>query len=61
MHPDLPVGRNGRDDEELLLWFLKDRKYDVDAAVGKLVKALVSTHTNIHVYTHMYSQYHDNF
>ena len=54
MHPDLPVGRNGRDDEELLLWFLKDRKYDVDAAVGKLVKALVS-HT--HKLTYMYSQY----
>lgn len=40
MHPDLPVGKNGRDDDDLLLWFLKDRKYNVDAAVGKLVKAL---------------------
>jgi hypothetical protein len=42
MHPDLPVGKNGRDDEELLHWFLKDRRYDVDAAIAKLVKALVS-------------------
>lgn len=40
MHPDLPVGKNGRDDDDLLLWFLKDRKFDVDAAVGKLVIAL---------------------
>eukprot|EP00249_Psilotum_nudum_P019664 c27364_g1_i4 orf=476-1327(-) len=40
-HRDLPVGKNGRDDEELLLWFLKDRKFDVDAAVGKLVKTLI--------------------
>ncbi|KAH7414988.1 hypothetical protein KP509_14G022200 [Ceratopteris richardii] len=40
LHSDLPVGKNGRDDDELLLWFLKDRKYNVDAAVGKLVKAL---------------------
>jgi hypothetical protein len=42
MHPDLPVGKNGRDDKELLHWFLKDRRYDVDAAIAKLVKALVS-------------------
>ncbi|MCO5605939.1 hypothetical protein L7F22_060125 [Adiantum nelumboides] len=40
LHPELPVGKNGRDDDDLLLWFLKDRKYDVDAAVGKLIKAL---------------------
>ncbi|KAI5066273.1 hypothetical protein GOP47_0018897 [Adiantum capillus-veneris] len=40
LHPELPVGKNGRDDDDLLLWFLKDRKYNVDAAVGKLVKAL---------------------
>ena len=57
MHPDLPVGRNGRDDEELLHWFLKDRKYDVDAAVAKLVKALVS-HIDkyiICIYSHFYA------
>lgn len=36
----LRVGKNGRDDEDLLLWFLKDRKYDVDATVAKLTKAL---------------------
>jgi hypothetical protein len=38
---DLPAGKNGRDDEETLLWFLRDRKFDVDATVAKLVKALV--------------------
>ncbi|KAG0553381.1 hypothetical protein KC19_12G007100 [Ceratodon purpureus] len=37
---DLPVGKNGRDDEDLLLWFLRDRNFDVDAAVAKLVEAL---------------------
>eukprot|EP00897_Mesotaenium_endlicherianum_P007922 jgi/Mesen1/7158/ME000037S06519 len=39
-NPDLPTGTNGRDDEELLFWFLKDRKLDVDAAATKLVKTL---------------------
>nr|XP_024399664.1 phosphatidylinositol transfer protein CSR1-like isoform X2 [Physcomitrium patens] len=39
--PDLPVGKNGRDDEDLLLWFLRDRKFDVDAAVEKITTALV--------------------
>jgi len=39
---DLPVGKNGRDDEDLILWFLRDRKFDVDATVAKLIKTLVS-------------------
>ncbi|KAL6181830.1 hypothetical protein ACLB2K_048479 [Fragaria x ananassa] len=26
-HQSLPVGENGRDDEDLILWFLKDRKF----------------------------------
>jgi len=38
---DLPIGKNGRDDEDLLLWFLRDRNFDVDAAVAKLIEALV--------------------
>lgn len=38
----LPVGRNGRDDEDMILWFLKDRKFDVEEAVSKLTKAIVS-------------------
>lgn len=40
-YTDLPVGRNGRDDEEMILWFLKDRKFSVDDAVSKLHKAIV--------------------
>lgn len=38
----LPVGKNGRDDEDMILWFLKDRKFDVEEAIGKLTKAIVS-------------------
>jgi hypothetical protein len=38
----LPVGRNGRDDEDMILWFLKDRKFDVQEALSKLTKAIVS-------------------
>jgi hypothetical protein len=38
----LPVGKNGRDDEDMILWFLKDRKFDVQEAVSKLTKAIVS-------------------
>jgi chlorite dismutase len=41
-HEDLPVGRNGRDDNDLILWFLRDRKFLVQATVSKLAKALVS-------------------
>ena len=40
-HSSLPLGRNGRDDEEMILWFLKDRKYSVEDAVAKLTKAIV--------------------
>ncbi|KAI3464120.1 hypothetical protein Pfo_020783 [Paulownia fortunei] len=39
-HNSLPVGKNGRDDEEMILWFLKDRKYSVKDAVSKLTKAI---------------------
>ncbi|KAB5525011.1 hypothetical protein DKX38_022760 [Salix brachista] len=36
----LPVGKNGRDDEEMILWFLKDRRFSVEEAVSKLNKAI---------------------
>ncbi|TKY55229.1 Motile sperm domain-containing protein 2 [Spatholobus suberectus] len=39
-HHSLPVGRNGRDDEDMILWFLKDRKFSVEDAVSKLTKAI---------------------
>ncbi|KAH8967941.1 hypothetical protein BDL97_03G102900 [Sphagnum fallax] len=39
-HEDLPVGQNGRDDNDLILWFLRDRKFLVQATVSKLAKAL---------------------
>ncbi|CAD5182130.1 CRAL-TRIO domain-containing protein C3H8.02 isoform X2 [Musa acuminata AAA Group] len=39
-HPNLPVGKNGRDDEDMILWFLKDRKFSVEEAVMKLTKAI---------------------
>ncbi|PWZ07860.1 Motile sperm domain-containing protein 2 [Zea mays] len=39
-HPSLPTGRNGRDDDDMVLWFLKDRKFSVDEAVSKLTKAI---------------------
>lgn len=42
-YSSLPLGRNGRDDEEMILWFLKDRKFSVDDAVAKLTKAIVYT------------------
>jgi hypothetical protein len=41
-HPGLPTGRNGRDDDDMILWFLKDRKFSVDEAAAKLTKAIVS-------------------
>lgn len=40
--PYLPMGRHGRDDEDMILWFLKDRKFSVDDATAKLIKAIVS-------------------
>ncbi|KAL2459531.1 Sec14p-like phosphatidylinositol transfer family protein [Forsythia ovata] len=39
-HNYLPVGKNGRDDEEMILWFLKDRKFSSEEAVSKLTKAI---------------------
>ncbi|XP_068637682.1 CRAL-TRIO domain-containing protein C3H8.02 [Aristolochia californica] len=39
-HPDLPVGKNGRNDEDMILWFLKDRKFHVEDAISKLTKAI---------------------
>ncbi|XP_071722795.1 uncharacterized protein [Rutidosis leptorrhynchoides] len=39
-HRSLPIGRNGRDDEDIILWFLKDGKFSVDRALGKLTKAI---------------------
>ncbi|KAK7389097.1 hypothetical protein VNO78_23929 [Psophocarpus tetragonolobus] len=39
-HYSLPVGRNGRDDEDMILWFLKDRKFSVPDAIFKLTKAI---------------------
>ncbi|XP_030458370.1 phosphatidylinositol transfer protein CSR1 [Syzygium oleosum] len=36
----LPVGKNGRDDEDMIYWFLKDRKFVVEDAVAKLTKAI---------------------
>lgn len=41
-HPILPVGKNGRDDEDMICWFLKDRKFSVEDTVSKLAKAIVS-------------------
>lgn len=41
-HHSLPTGRNGRDDEDMILWFLKDRKFSVEEAIAKLTKAIVS-------------------
>lgn len=39
----LPVGKNGRDDEEMIHWFLKDRNFSVDETISKLAKAIVTT------------------
>ncbi|CAA0826679.1 Sec14p-like phosphatidylinositol transfer family protein [Striga hermonthica] len=39
-HNNLPIGKYGRDDEEMILWFLKDRRFSVDEAVSKLTKAI---------------------
>lgn len=40
-HPDLPVGPYGRDDEALVWWFLRDRKFEVEETITKLCKAIV--------------------
>ncbi|RZC72048.1 hypothetical protein C5167_035225 [Papaver somniferum] len=39
-YKNLPVGKNGRDDEDMILWFLKDRKFDIVESVSKLTKAI---------------------
>lgn len=39
-HNSLPLGRNGRDDEDMILWFLKDRMFSVEDSVAKLTKAI---------------------
>lgn len=39
-HNSLPVGKYGRDDEEMILWFLKDRKFSVEETASKLTKAI---------------------
>ncbi|XVF54074.1 hypothetical protein PTKIN_Ptkin05aG0151700 [Pterospermum kingtungense] len=39
-HSNLPVGKNGRDDGDMILWFLKDRRFSVEEAVNKLTKAI---------------------
>ncbi|KAL2492591.1 Sec14p-like phosphatidylinositol transfer family protein [Abeliophyllum distichum] len=39
-HNTLPVGKNGRDDEEMIFWFLKDRNFSIEDAVSKLNKAI---------------------
>ncbi|KAM0944185.1 putative CRAL-TRIO lipid binding domain, CRAL/TRIO domain superfamily [Dioscorea sansibarensis] len=39
-HSILPIGKNGRDDEDMILWYLKDRKFSVEEAVAKLTKAI---------------------
>ncbi|XP_031105330.1 phosphatidylinositol transfer protein CSR1 isoform X1 [Ipomoea triloba] len=39
-YDNLPVGKNGRVDDEMILWFLKDRKFSVEDAVSKLTKAI---------------------
>nr|CAD1838335.1 unnamed protein product [Ananas comosus var. bracteatus] len=39
-HPDLPTGKYGRDDEETIAWFLKDRKFSVEDTVSKMSKAI---------------------
>jgi hypothetical protein len=41
-HGSLPTGPNGRDDRDLILWFLRDRKFDQDKTVEKLATAIVS-------------------
>lgn len=39
-HPNLPAGKNGRDDEDMILWFLEDRRFSVEDAVAKLTNAI---------------------
>ncbi|WOL18171.1 CRAL-TRIO domain-containing protein C3H8.02 isoform X2 [Canna indica] len=39
-HPNLSIGKNGRDDEDMIRWFLKDRKFSVEETTMKLSKAI---------------------
>lgn len=50
----LPVGKYGRDDEDMILWFLKDRRFSVDEAIGKLTKAIVSSYL---VFSFIFNQF----
>ncbi|CAI7779107.1 unnamed protein product, partial [Closterium sp. NIES-53] len=43
-YASLPVGEYGRDDDAMLRWFLKDRKYKVEPTVEKLAKAIKWRH-----------------
>lgn len=49
-HASLPTGPNGRDDRNLILWFLRDRKFDVDKAVEKLATAIVSFRAKLELF-----------
>lgn len=35
-HSYLPVGKFGKDDEEMILWFLKEGKFSAEEDVSKL-------------------------
>lgn len=39
-HFSLPLGKYGRDDDDMIYWFLKDRKFSVEEAVAKLAKTI---------------------
>ncbi|XP_031499468.1 uncharacterized protein LOC116263819 [Nymphaea colorata] len=39
-YPMLPLGSYGRDDDEMILWFLKDRKFHIEETISKLTKAI---------------------
>ncbi|XP_058194049.1 CRAL-TRIO domain-containing protein C3H8.02 [Rhododendron vialii] len=39
-HHNLRVGMYGKDEEDVIFWFLKDRKFSVEDAVSKLAKAI---------------------
>jgi hypothetical protein len=39
-HLSLPTGSNGRDNDNMILWFLKDRKFSVDEVVS--ARSLIS-------------------
>ncbi|PKA56703.1 hypothetical protein AXF42_Ash012833 [Apostasia shenzhenica] len=39
-HAGLPQGKNGRDDDAMILWFLKDRKFSVEDTIVKLTRAI---------------------